>query len=185
MRTKTLIALFVAATVGVVVLLFVQTSGTGKKTTISIGTPPKAAAACTSGSDCLPKVQFVDTDGKAYPPSELAGKVVVVNFWATWCGPCQKEIPAFSEIHNRFKDKGVVFLGVMTDSPDAQTFLNFASDYNLTYPVVRSNQDLMLAFGYPDALPTTFVYDRGGKQMTRHVGPLSESALNGILKNLL
>jgi thiol-disulfide isomerase/thioredoxin len=185
MRTKTLIALFLAATVGVIVLLFVQTSGTGKKTSISLGAPPKAAAACTSGADCLPKVQFVDTNGKTYTPSQLAGKVVFVNFWATWCGPCQKEIPAFSEIYNRYKDKDVIFLGVMTDNPDAQTLLNFASDYNMSYPVVRSNQDLMLAFGYPDALPTTFVYDRTGKQFTRHVGPLSEATLTGILKDLL
>ena len=79
MRTQTLIGLFVAATVGVVVVLFVSTSGgDGKNTAIGI---PTADAACDSAANgCLPAVQFVDVDGKAYTPSSLVGKVVIVNF---------------------------------------------------------------------------------------------------------
>lgn len=184
MRTQTLVGLFVAATVGVVVLLFVSTSGGGgKKATVGI---PTAAAACDSAANgCLPAVQFVDIDGKAYTPTSLAGKVVIVNFWATWCGPCQKEIPAFSRIYEKYKEQGVLFLGVMTDSPDAQTLLNFASDYNLTYPIIRVNQDINGAFGQQRALPTTIVYNRAGKQIKRVEGGLSEDSLEQILAPLV
>jgi thiol-disulfide isomerase/thioredoxin len=186
MRTQTLIGLFVAATVGVVVLVFVSTSGGGgSKSAISLGTPTAAAACDKASQDCMPQVQFVDVDGKTYSASSLTGKVVIVNFWATWCGPCQKEIPSFSRIYDKYKSKGVLFLGVMTDNPDAQTFLNFASDYNITYPIVRDNQDINNAFGFPSALPTTYIFDRGGKQLTRHVGPLSDDALEQILGPLI
>jgi thiol-disulfide isomerase/thioredoxin len=186
MRTRTLVALFVAATVGVVVLLFVSTGSSGsKKGTIALGTPTAAAACDKSSGECLPPVQFVDIDGKVYSPSSLQGKVVIVNFWATWCGPCQKEIPAFSRIYDKYKNQGVLFLGIMTDSPDSQTLLNFASDFNLTYPVVRVNADINQAFGAPRALPTTIIFDRNGKQLTRREGALSDDALESILAPLV
>ncbi|MBP9085823.1 MAG: TlpA family protein disulfide reductase [Kofleriaceae bacterium] len=192
MRTQTLIGLFVAATIAVVVVLFVATSGGEvKKTTVGIPTAAPTAdatakAACDSAANgCLPAVQFVDIDGKAYTPSSLVGKVVIVNFWATWCGPCQKEIPAFSRIYEKYKDQGVLFLGVMTDSPDAQTLLNFASDYNLTYPIIRVNQDINGAFGPQRALPTTIIYDRAGKQIKRIEGGLSEDSLEQFLAPLV
>ncbi|HPH67158.1 MAG TPA: TlpA disulfide reductase family protein, partial [Kofleriaceae bacterium] len=145
-----------------------------------------AAAACDKSSgECLPPVLFVDIDGKVYSPSSLQGKVVIVNFWATWCGPCQKEIPAFSRIYDKYKNQGVLFLGIMTDSPDSQTLLNFASDFNLTYPVVRVNADINQAFGAPRALPTTIIFDRNGKQLTRREGALSDDALESILAPLV
>lgn len=184
MKARTLLAIFLAATAGLIVLLLV---GPGKNGSggVSVG-PQTAVAACKEGeSDCMPKVAFTDINGKSYAPSELANKIVVVNFWATWCGPCQKEIPAFSRIYEKYKNKDVLFLGVMTDSPDSQTLLNFLSDFNLTYPVVRANQDVLLAFNYPDALPTTFVYAKGGKMQLRHVGPLRDADLESIISPLV
>ena len=90
-----------------------------------------AAATCTpaAGKDCLPKLTYVDIDGRAYTPEAMAGKIVVINFWATWCGPCKKEIPAFSKVAEKYKDK-VVMLGLLaSDNPDAGTLLNFMSDF--------------------------------------------------------
>ena len=85
---------------------------------------------------------------------------MVVNFWATWCHPCQKEIPDLSKLYEKYKDKGVVMLGVMTDNPSDSDLLNFQSDYEMTYPVVRANSDILVSFNYPQALPTTFMFDR-------------------------
>jgi len=182
--TKTLVGILLAGTAGIIIFLFVRLSSDPRKP-IQIG-EPKAAAACTKGQrDCLPEVNYVDTQGHAYTAQSLAGKVVVVNFWATWCHPCQKEIPDLSKTYDRFKDKGVVFLGVMSDDPDNQSLLNFQSDYEMTYPVVRANSDILLSYNYPDALPTTFVFDRGGKQVFSKVGPVHEDQLAGLIASLV
>jgi thiol-disulfide isomerase/thioredoxin len=180
--TKALIGLLLAGTAGMIIFLFVHLSKDG-------GIRPgvqTAHAECTKGQrDCLPDVNYTDTDGVKYTHASLAGKVVLVNFWATWCHPCQSEIPDLSKTYEKYKAKGVVFLGVMTDSPDNQQLLNFKSDYEMSYPVVRSNSDLMVSYNYPDALPTTFVYDRGGKQIYSHVGPLRERELDSLIGQLV
>jgi thiol-disulfide isomerase/thioredoxin len=181
--TKALIGLLLAGAVGVIIFLFVHLSSDPNRP-ISVGS--KKAAACTKGQrDCLPDVNYVDTTGKAYTPAELAGKVVVVNFWATWCRPCQKEIPDLSKAYDKYKSKGVVMLGVMTDQPDNNQLLNFQSDFEMSYPVVRSNSDIQVSYSYPEALPTTFIFDRGGKQVFSHVGPLQQEKLEQVLAPLI
>ena len=136
--------------------------------------------------DCLPDLKYVDTNGTAYTAQQLAGQVVVVNFWATWCHPCQKEIPDLSKLYEKFKPQGVVMLGVLTDSPSDSDLLNFESDYAMTYPVVRASSDILMSFHYPQALPTTFVFDRGGHQIGRpHIGAISASEMEKTLGGLV
>lgn len=185
MKTRTLVAMFVAATVGLVVLAFVTLSSDPKQPAISIG-PKLAAAACTEGQDdCLPKLTYVDTQGNSYSPESLKGKVVVVNFWATWCRPCQVEIPAFSKTYDRYKDQGVVFLGILKDNTDDQSLLNFSNTYELTYPVVRATPEIDEAYAYPNALPTTMIFDHTGKRQFERAGALHESTLTNQLDTLL
>jgi len=149
-------------------------------------TEASSQRACGTGEDCLPDVKYVDTNGTAYTAQQLAGKVVVVNFWATWCHPCQKEIPDLSKLYEKFKAQGVVMLGVLSDSPSDSDLLNFQSDYAMTYLVVRSTSDILLSFHYPQALPTTFVFDRGGHQVgSPRVGAISASELEQTLGKLV
>jgi thiol-disulfide isomerase/thioredoxin len=181
--TKALIGLLLAGSVGVIIFLFVHLSSDPSKP-ISVGS--KSAAACTKGQrDCLPDVNYTDVQGHAYTASDLSGKVVIVNFWATWCKPCQKEIPDLSKAYDKYKAQGLVMLGVMTDQPDNNQLLNFQSDFEMAYPVVRANSDILVSFNYPDALPTTYVFDRGGKQVFSHVGPLHVEQLERMLEPLL
>jgi thiol-disulfide isomerase/thioredoxin len=179
--TKTLIGIMIAGTVGLAILLFFHLSKDGIRPGMT-----RAHADCTRGKpDCLPDVNYVDTAGVAYSPDSLHGKVVLVNFWATWCPPCKSEIPDLSRVYDKYKAKGVVFLGLMTDNPDGQALLNFQSDFDMTYPVVRANSDMLVSYNYPDSLPTTFVYDRQGKQVYSHVGPLRERDLDMLLGRLI
>jgi thiol-disulfide isomerase/thioredoxin len=155
----------------------------------SCSTPEAAAASCSKAApDCKPKLTFVDTAGHAYPPEALTGKVVVVNFWATWCHPCMQEIPSFSRVYAGYQAAGkkdIVMLGVMTDNPDEATLLNFTSDHELLYPIVRADRDILLAFQYPDAIPTTFIYGRSGKLEASHRGPMNDDDLKAQIDKLL
>jgi len=182
--TKALIGLLLAGTVGILVFLFVRLStpdGGGPR----LGTPT-AQAGCTKGQDCLPDVAFIDTNGVAHSAKTLAGKVVIVNFWATWCKPCNVEIPDLSHAYDKYKDKGVVVLGVLTsDNADNSTLLNFQSDHEMSFPVVRATSDIMASFDYPGQLPTTFVFDRNGRMVTSHVGALRGDKLAAIIDPLL
>ena len=145
----------------------------------------KAEAAC-AGDACLPDVKYIDTDGKAHTPDLLRGKVVVINFWATWCGPCKKEIPDLSKLYLKYKDKGVVMLGVLAnDNPSDTDLLNFRSDYEMEFPVVRQSSDILVSFNYPGALPTTFIYDRAGRRVGQpRVGAIKSEEMDATLKQL-
>ena len=185
MSTKALIGILLAGTVGILIFLFVHLSG-GDSPKVAIGT--KQAEACAKGGDdCLPVVSYVDTLGVAYSHESLHGKVVIINFWATWCGPCKKELPELSKLYKKYKDQGVVMLGVLTsDTPDEDTLLNFQSDYEMEFPVVRQNSDILLSYNYPGALPTTFVFDRHGRRVgAPHVGAIQADELDAQLAQLV
>ena len=184
MSTKALIGILLAGTAGILIFLFVHLSGDSNK--ITIGT--KDATACTKGSkDCLPDVSYIDTTGKAHTLESLKGKVVVVNFWATWCGPCKKEIPDLSKLYVKYKAQGVVMLGVLAnDNPSDTDLLNFQSDFEMEFPVVRESSDILLSYDYPRNLPTTFIFDRSGRRVGKaRVGAINANDLDAMLSQLV
>lgn len=183
--TKALIGVLLAGMAGIMIFLFVHISSDPNRPAITIGA--SKAAACTAQDTCLPAVTFVDTNGTTYDAKALAGKVVVVNFWATWCKPCNHEIPDLSKAYAKYKDKGLVMLGVLaSDDPEPSQLLNFQSDHEMTYPVIRGDDAVIGAFRSPRNLPTTFIFDRGGKQVgSPHVGAMREADLDELLAPLL
>ncbi len=185
MSTKALFGVLLAGTVGILVFLFVHFSGSNK---ITVGTKQAKACAKSGADDCLPDVKYIDSQGHAYTAESLQGKVVVVNFWATWCGPCKKEIPDLSKLYDKYKDKNVMILGVMADNPAPtdSDLLNFQSDFMMSYPVVRVTSDLNVGFNYPQQLPTTFVFDNSGHRVGRpHIGAISSEQLAAQLDDLV
>jgi thiol-disulfide isomerase/thioredoxin len=151
---------------------------------VDVGLP--RAEACRAGTpDCLPRLTMIDTAGAALTPEALAGKVVVVNVWATWCPPCRAEIPDLAAVHARYHDRGLVLIGLLTDDPPDAALAAFAADHGLTYPIVRADDELRAAFGDPAELPTTFVYDRSGRARYARPGAVTSRSLGRLVERLL
>jgi len=125
----------------------------------------------------MPALALTDVSGRPIVKASWAGKVVLVNFWATWCGPCREEIPALVELQNRYKDR-LIILGLSIDTRPAAEVATFAQQYRVNYPVAVVGDDVVQAFGGVPAVPSTFVVSPAGQMMQRHVGlldgPLTE-----------
>ena len=127
-----------------------------------------------------------DVSGADVRLSDYKGKVVLLNFWATWCGPCKVEIPEFVEAYDRYRDRGFVILGVLSqDDPSAEDLKAFASNYRMNYPILREHEGLDAAFGPMWAIPTSFLIDRHGSICLKHMGPVSKEMLEREIKGLL
>ena len=135
---------------------------TSEKTTIQLLKDPQ-----TVGDFSL-----ADLDGKIITAQALRGKVVLVNFWATWCPPCRAEIPDLVELQKKYKDDLVV-LGISEDEGPVESVRAFAIDHKVNYFIAMTTPEISKVFRGVSALPTTFVLDREGKIVQRHVGQLN------------
>ena len=147
--------------------------------------PPPAPRAAPCASKCLPAIDLVDTDGVHHGPGELAGHVVIIDFWATWAHPCQLELPVLAHLAADYHDRGVIVIGILADDqvgdPD---LVLFRRRFGVTFPTVRATPDILTAFGYPQALPASFVYDRSGAEIAQRIGPYDEAKLRAVLDPL-
>jgi thiol-disulfide isomerase/thioredoxin len=113
-----------------------------------------------------------DLDGRRISSAEGSGKVMLVNFWATWCNPCRQEIPELIALQEKYKDQ-LLILGVSVDEGPPEEVRKFVAEQRINYPVVMATPELNKVFPRPDAVPTTFVLDREGRVVQRHVGLVS------------
>jgi len=117
-----------------------------------------------------PNFTLKDADGRTVHLSDYRGKVVLLDFWATWCGPCRIEIPWFMEIERQNKDKGFEVLGVAMDDEGWESVKPFLTEMKMNYRVVIGNDETAREYGGVDALPTTFLIDREGRIAAIHIG---------------
>jgi len=120
----------------------------------------------------VPAVAMHDLQGRAISPADLRGKVVIVNFWATWCPPCRAEIPDLVALQSKYGDK-VQVIGVSQDEGSIEGVKRFAAEQKMNYPIVMSTPEIERAFPGIAALPTSFIVDREGHIVQRHVGMLN------------
>ena len=117
-----------------------------------------------------------DLDGETFSMADLRGKVTLVNYWATWCGPCRHEIPQLVELQERYGDQLQV-IGVSTDEGDTANVVAFAQEFQMNYPVVMATPEINRQFPGVFALPTSFVVDTEGRIVQTHVGLINPAVL--------
>ncbi|MEO5573343.1 MAG: TlpA disulfide reductase family protein [Gammaproteobacteria bacterium] len=129
-------------------------------------------------------VDFVlpDVDGKQYKLSDYRGKWVVVNYWATWCGPCLEEIPSLDEFHAKHKDQDAVVLGVNAEDIGIEKLRTFIDEHFMKYPVLRGDSGPESPLGPIYGLPTTYLISPTGEIVTMHLGALTGAALEKIIE---
>lgn len=127
-----------------------------------------------------------DLDGKDVALSSYKGKVVLLNFWATWCGPCKAEIPMFVEFQKEYASKGFTVVGYSVDD-EAPKARAFANEFKMNYPILLGlgREDVQEAFGPMWGIPVSVIIDRKGKVCQKHVGLPSKGELEKEIKALL
>jgi thiol-disulfide isomerase/thioredoxin len=155
--------------------------------------PPSQASAQPSAAACptdapLAPLNFTVKDMHDQPVqlSDYAGKVVLLDFWATWCGPCKVEIPGFIDLQNKYGKDGFQVLGVSIDDTVAQ-LKPYAADMGMNYPVLQGlgHDDLLDAFGPMFGIPVSVVISRDGKMCARHMGFTSKDVFEAQIRALL
>lgn len=142
-------------------------------TTTEAAAAPAAAGPVDVGSQIPASWTATNLDGSKFELASMKDKVVLVNLWATWCGPCRYEIPELQAIHDRFKPQGFEVLGVSLDEGGADVVKPFVEEQKMTYPVVLDPRGKLADLLETSLLPTTVLVDRSGKIVWKKLGAIA------------
>jgi len=132
-----------------------------------------------------PDFTLKDSTGATVKLSDYKGKVVLLNFWATWCGPCKIEIPWFMDFQKSYKDRDFAVLGVSMDEDGWESVKPYIEEHKINYRVVVGNDQVSQLFGSIDSLPTTLVIDREGRIASMHIGLVAKNTYQKEIEQLL
>lgn len=124
-----------------------------------------------------PEFSLTDLRGNEISLSDYEGKVVFLNFWATWCPPCRAEIPGFVEVYEKYKNKGMQIIGISLDIAGVDKVLNFVKKYKINYPVAMETRELIRDYEPGRAIPVTIIIDQNGKIRHKHIGYMDKGTL--------
>lgn len=131
-----------------------------------------------------PNFWLINVDGQAVTLDAYRGKVVLLNFWATWCEPCRKEIPRFIEFQNQYGPRGLQVIGISLDD-DSKPVYKFRDEFKVNYPIAMGNAKLAESYGGVLGLPISFVIDPQGHIIAKHIGAVDLSKIEQEIQQSL
>jgi peroxiredoxin len=143
------------------------------------------AAAERSDRKPAPDFTLQDANGTPIKLSDYRGKAVLLNFWATWCGPCGLEIPWFTQFQQQYKSKGLEIVGVSMDEEGWKAVKPYIAEHKINYRILLGNDSVTQLYGGVDSLPTTFIIGRDGKVSYVHVGLAGKNQYQSEIENVL
>jgi len=147
-------------------LLVLHTPVEGAKTLFE-----KAGIQPIKGKPMAPHFSLDNLDGKKVELKQYRGKIVFLNFWATWCGPCKEEMPSMEALYQKFKERGFAFLAISVDYDEKKKVKEFMDKHHYTFPVLIDPRSLTLDLYKVREIPTTILIDKKGKMVGKAIGP--------------
>ena len=151
-----------------------ETTGSGKaQDTQTASATPATTTTAPTGTEVgsiMPEYSAMWLDGSKFELEKHRGKVVLLNLWATWCGPCRFEIPELQAIHDKYKAKGFEVIGVSVDESGVEPVRDFVKEHEMTYPVVLDAEGKLANVFQTSVLPTSVILDRSGKIVWKKYG---------------
>jgi len=131
-----------------------------------------------------PEFSLKDLKGSDISLSSYKGKVIFLNFWATWCPPCRAEIPDFVEIYGQYKEKGMEIIGISVDRMSPSSLMPFVEKFKINYPVALYTPQVIKDYQPGQFIPTTIIIDKQGRIRHKHVGQLDKETLKDYFLHL-
>lgn len=156
------------------------------RTLLAVGLACALAAAPTSAADrSAPAFSVKTVDGRSLRLSDLKNKPVIIDFWATWCGPCRASMPHLNEMHERYGAKGLSVIGMSVDEAGSAPVKKFATKLGVKFTIAMANDEVLDAYGPIRSIPTTFFINRKGDIVRRVVGYIDKETMDGYVKEIV
>ena len=176
----------VGRTLGALLVVTMMSDALPLAVASEIHLPAAETSACSdAGATKARNFLLRDIDNRKWTFASTKGKVVLLDFWATWCGPCKVEIPQFVEMYSQYKDKGLEVVGVSMDT-SLDTIKSFAAEHKMNYPIlIGAGADGVMRAWNVSGLPTTFIVSRDGLVCRKFVGQAAREEVEALIKSLL